>query len=98
MLCWRKHGHNEGDDASFTQPVLYRHLRDHKSVAASYAARLVAEQVIQAAEVTGWQEAQKKSLYEIYDQTQKNKEELGVAGAEPDEAGHHAAGSASHRR
>ena len=26
MLCWRKHGHNEGDDASYTQPVLYRQL------------------------------------------------------------------------
>jgi multifunctional 2-oxoglutarate metabolism enzyme len=74
MLCWRKHGHNEGDDASFTQPVLYRHLRDHKSVAASYAARLLQDKVIEPGDVAAWQEAQKKSLYEIYDQTQKNKE------------------------
>ena len=74
MLCWRKHGHNEGDDASYTQPVLYRHLRDHQSVAASYAARLIGDQVLQAADVAAWQEAQKKALYEIYDQTQKNKE------------------------
>ena len=74
MLCWRKHGHNEGDDASYTQPVLYRKLRDKKSVATTYAARLVAEKVIAEADVNAWQEAQKKSLYDIYDQTQKNKE------------------------
>jgi len=74
MLCWRKHGHNEGDDASYTQPVLYRRLKDHKSVATLYAARLEREGVLTAQEVTGWQEAQKKRLYDVYDETQKNKE------------------------
>ncbi len=74
MLCWRKHGHNEGDDASYTQPVLYRKLRDQKSVATSYAARLIDEKVIADTDVAAWQEAQRKALYEIYDQTQKNKE------------------------
>jgi multifunctional 2-oxoglutarate metabolism enzyme len=48
VLCWRKHGHNEGDDASYTQPVLYRRLKDHKSVAALYGARLQKEGVITA--------------------------------------------------
>jgi multifunctional 2-oxoglutarate metabolism enzyme len=74
MLCWRKHGHNEGDDASYTQPVLYRKLKDHKTVATQYAARLQKEGVVSTDEVTAWQESQKKYLYEIYDQTQKNKE------------------------
>ena len=75
MLCWRKHGHNEGDDASYTQPVLYRKLKDHKSSAQIYAQRLQQAGVIPAEEVTAWQEDQKKRLYEIYDQTQKNKED-----------------------
>jgi len=75
MLCWRRHGHNEGDDASFTQPVMYRQLKDHQSVAALYAARLVQAGIVTADEVAGWQDAQKKSLYEVYDQTQKNKEQ-----------------------
>ena len=75
MYCWRKHGHNEGDDPSYTQPVLYRQLREQTSVAAGYAARLQQEGVITAEEVAGWQEAQKRKLYEIYDQTQKNKED-----------------------
>ena len=75
MVCWRKHGHNEGDDASYTQPVLYRKLKNHKSVAALYAARLQQDGVVTAEEVAGWQEAQKKSLYDVYDQTQQNKEQ-----------------------
>ena len=75
LVCWRKHGHNEGDDASYTQPVLYRHLKDHKSVGALYGARLQKDGVIAAGEITAWQEAQKKYLYEIYDQTQRSKEE-----------------------
>jgi 2-oxoglutarate decarboxylase len=75
MLCWRKHGHNEGDDASYTQPVLYRQLKDHQPVGALYGTRLQKEGVVTAGEIASWQETQKKSLYEIYDQTQKNKEQ-----------------------
>jgi 2-oxoglutarate decarboxylase len=75
ILCWRKHGHNEGDDASYTQPVLYRKLKEHRSVAALYGARLQKEGVVTADEIGQWLEAQKKYLYEIYDQTQKSKEE-----------------------
>ena len=75
LLCWRKHGHNEGDDASYTQPVLYRKLKNNKPVAGQYASRLQKEGVVTAEEVTAWQDAQKKRLYEIYDQTQKNKED-----------------------
>jgi len=75
MLCWRKHGHNEGDDPSYTQPILYRQLKDHKSAGELYGAKLQKEGVVTAQEIAGWQEAQKKYLYEIYDQTQKNKEQ-----------------------
>jgi len=75
LLCWRKHGHNEGDDASYTQPVLYRKLRDRQPVAAAYARRLIEQGVATPEQVGGWSEAHEKRLYEIYDQTQKSKEE-----------------------
>ena len=32
LLCYRKHGHNEGDEPRFTQPVLYKAISDRKSV------------------------------------------------------------------
>ena len=76
MVCYRKHGHNEGDDPSYTQPLVYQKLQNHKPVAALYAERLIHDGVVTAQEVAAWQEAQKKQLYEIYDHTQKVKEEF----------------------
>jgi NADP-dependent 3-hydroxy acid dehydrogenase YdfG len=43
MFCYRRHGHNEADDPSYTQPILYRKIRSHPSVAALYAERLLRE-------------------------------------------------------
>jgi multifunctional 2-oxoglutarate metabolism enzyme len=76
MVCYRKHGHNEGDDPSYTQPLVYQKLQNHKPVATLYAERLIHDGVVTAQEVAGWQEAQKKQLYEIYDNTQKVKEQF----------------------
>jgi len=75
MLCYRKHGHNEGDDPSYTQPLMYAKIQKHKPVGMSYAERLLQSGMVTANEVAGWQERQKKELYEIYDHTQKVREE-----------------------
>jgi 2-oxoglutarate dehydrogenase E1 component len=75
MVCYRKHGHNEGDDASFTQPITSRRIQAHKSVAVQYAEKMQREGVASPAEVDGWKDAQKRQLYEIYDHTMKQKEE-----------------------
>ena len=52
MFCYRRHGHNEGDDPSYTQPILYRKIKEHPSVGTLYAERLVREGVIAEEEVT----------------------------------------------
>ncbi|HSF60050.1 MAG TPA: 2-oxoglutarate dehydrogenase E1 component, partial [Candidatus Binatia bacterium] len=41
MHCYRRLGHNEGDEPSFTQPVLYRAIEKRKSVRESYLERLL---------------------------------------------------------
>jgi 2-oxoglutarate dehydrogenase E1 component len=46
MWCYRRFGHNEGDEPSFTQPLMYAIIRKHPPVSDLYAARLEAEGVI----------------------------------------------------
>jgi 2-oxoglutarate dehydrogenase E1 component len=46
MWCYRRFGHNEGDEPSFTQPLMYQEIRQHPPVSALYAARLEPEGVI----------------------------------------------------
>ncbi len=43
MWCYRRHGHNEGDEPEFTQPVMYREIKAHKSVRTLYAEKMIAE-------------------------------------------------------
>jgi 2-oxoglutarate dehydrogenase E1 component len=46
MWCYRRFGHNEGDEPSFTQPLMYEKIRKHPPVSQIYAERLKAEGVI----------------------------------------------------
>ncbi|MGB5077552.1 MAG: 2-oxoglutarate dehydrogenase E1 component [Sphingorhabdus sp.] len=48
MWCYRRFGHNEGDEPSFTQPLMYKVIKSHPGVGELYAQRLVAEGVIDA--------------------------------------------------
>lgn len=41
MVCYRKHGHNEGDDPKFTQPEMYEIVKNHPSPRKVYIERLV---------------------------------------------------------
>jgi 2-oxoglutarate dehydrogenase E1 component len=51
MFCYRRHGHNEGDEPAFTQPVMYKRIASHPSTLEIYAKRLVAEGVMTEGEV-----------------------------------------------
>lgn len=43
MICYRRFGHNEGDEPSFTQPLMYAAIKNQKTVTRKYAERLIAE-------------------------------------------------------
>jgi 2-oxoglutarate dehydrogenase E1 component len=51
MFCYRRFGHNEGDDPTFTQPLMYSKIKAQPSTRELYARRLVEEGVTTAAEV-----------------------------------------------
>ncbi len=54
MFCYRRFGHNEGDDPTFTQPIMYAKIKDHPSTRDLYAKRLIAEGVTTQQEFEGW--------------------------------------------
>jgi 2-oxoglutarate dehydrogenase E1 component len=51
MFCYRRFGHNEGDEPSFTQPLMYKKIRAHPSVLEIYSKKLIGEGVITEGEV-----------------------------------------------
>ncbi|MBB4019099.1 2-oxoglutarate dehydrogenase E1 component [Chelatococcus caeni] len=51
MFCYRRFGHNEGDEPAFTQPLMYKKIRQHPSTLEIYAKKLVDEKVVTQAEV-----------------------------------------------
>lgn len=51
LWCYRQYGHNEQDEQSFTQPLLTKAIRAQKSVLQTYATRLLADGVINEADV-----------------------------------------------
>jgi 2-oxoglutarate dehydrogenase E1 component len=51
MFCYRRHGHNEGDEPAFTQPVMYKKIAAHPTTLEIYAKRLIADGVITEGEV-----------------------------------------------
>jgi len=54
MFCYRRFGHNEGDDPTMTQPLMYQKIKAHPSVRELYAKRLVGEGVITEADAEQW--------------------------------------------
>ena len=58
MICYRRFGHNEGDEPSFTQPLMYKNIRARNTSRQVYAARLREEGVIGAA----WEEDEREAF------------------------------------
>ena len=51
MFCYRRFGHNEGDEPSFTQPLMYSKIRAHKTTLELYAEKLIGEGLVTAEDV-----------------------------------------------
>ena len=51
MFCYRRFGHNEGDEPGFTQPLMYKNIRQHRTTLELYAEKLIAQGVVTQGEV-----------------------------------------------
>ncbi len=65
MVCYRRHGHNEGDDPKFTQPEMYELIQDHPNAREIYQKKLiergdVEKELAEKMEKDFWDEMQKR--------------------------------------
>jgi len=97
MICYRRFGHNEGDEPGFTQPIMYRKIRNHPTSVQIYSEKLVAEGVVTRGEVEEWIADWRKHLNNEHEAGQSYKPNkadwldgrwagLKSAGGDPDEA------------
>jgi len=56
MFCYRRFGHNEGDEPSFTQPLMYKKIRSHDSTLTLYGQRLIEQGLVTADELQKMQD------------------------------------------
>jgi 2-oxoglutarate dehydrogenase E1 component len=68
VICYRRYGHNEGDEPYFTQPLMYERIRERPSPDKLYTERLIEEAVVDAAQVDGIRGAVAQRLEQDYEE------------------------------
>jgi 2-oxoglutarate dehydrogenase E1 component len=73
MFCYRRYGHNEGDEPSFTQPLMYDKIRSMETVLTQYKKQLVAENTMSQADIDGAIVAFNDELQRAFDEAKTYK-------------------------
>ncbi len=82
LICYRKHGHNEGDEPSFTQPLLYKQIKAHASPREVYAQKLVGLNVVTESQAEAMVEEQNSKFTEAQNKTRAEKPQPYVSSLE----------------
>ncbi|MEM7618549.1 MAG: 2-oxoglutarate dehydrogenase E1 component, partial [Pseudomonadota bacterium] len=67
MFCYRRHGHNEGDEPAFTQPLMYKQIKTQETTRAQYGKNLVSRGLISDQEAQDVVDAFEQELNEAFD-------------------------------
>ena len=73
VVCYRRHGHNEGDEPAFTQPLMYGKIRDRITVRELYTEALVMNGEFAADEAETIMETFREKMQEVYDEVHSGK-------------------------
>jgi 2-oxoglutarate dehydrogenase E1 component len=76
MVCYRRFGHNEGDEPSFTQPMMYKKIRSHPTTLSIYGSKLSQEGLISNADVLNEKNKFKNFLEKEFESSKNYKSEL----------------------
>ncbi len=75
LIGYRRQGHNEADDPSYTQPVMYRKIKNTPTVATQQSERLIREKVVTTEQVESLRKQVRNKLNDVYDEAKKNREQ-----------------------
>jgi 2-oxoglutarate dehydrogenase E1 component len=76
IVCYRKHGHNEGDDPSYTQPLMYAKIKQQPSTLSQYAQRLTREKLLTPADLEERRKRYVASLQQAFEIAKRNADSL----------------------
>ena len=62
LFCYRRHGHNEADEPSATQPIMYKKIKSHPTTREIYAKKLIAENLLTENDVSDLQDDYRDKL------------------------------------
>ncbi len=78
VIGYRRQGHNEADDPSYTQPVMYRKIKATSTVAGQYGERLIREKFVTAEFIANLRAQARTKLNEVYDEAKKRREQFAI--------------------
>jgi 2-oxoglutarate decarboxylase len=79
LIGFRRHGHNEGDEPTYTQPLMYKRIQEHPGVRTLYARRLIKEGVLKPEDA----EALEKQQHDAYEAALSAAKEAGTRSGSP---------------
>ena len=78
MFGYRRHGHNEGDEPGFTQPLLYEKIKNHPSVRKIYSGSLLKKRTLSSEEIDKMNDEIYNRLSDAFDRIQRKDAEFNV--------------------
>jgi 2-oxoglutarate dehydrogenase E1 component len=73
LVCYRRYGHNEGDDPSYTQPLMYAAIEQHRSVRKLYMEKLVNRGDITLEEAEAALQEYRRHMEEAFEETKESR-------------------------